>query len=61
MKQLELIQVQLIMVSVRTVIAPLTYLVHGVDYSVVASTINNVDIRDLTGAGLGNVTVTVIG
>lgn len=41
--------------------APYTHLVHGVDYSVSSPTVNDVDITDLTGAGLANVRVTVIG
>ncbi len=40
---------------------PLTQFAQGVHYDVIIPTVNTVDITDLTGAGLGNVTVTVIG
>ena len=48
-------------VTVTNALAPYAHLVHGVDYSVSSPTANDVDITDLTGAGLGNVRVTVIG
>lgn len=48
-------------VVVTNALAPYAHLVHGVDYSVSSPTVNDVDITDLTGAGLGNVRVTVIG
>ena len=48
-------------VTVTDAVAPYAHLVHGVDYSVSSPTTNDVDITDLTGAGLGNVRVTAIG
>ena len=48
-------------VTVTNALSPYAHLVHGVDYSVSSPTANDVDITDLTGAGLGNVRVTVIG
>lgn len=48
-------------VTVSNALSPFAHLVHGVDYSVSSPTANDVDITDLTGAGLGNVRVTVIG
>jgi len=48
-------------VAVTDAAAPYTHFVHGTDYSVSSPTVNDVDITDLTGLGLPNVRVTVIG